>query len=73
MRRYGVWAVSAAMAVVFYFIGTSLGVPEWLNLLVILIGAIIGTALGSYAMQRLLGQAEPQTPPPSRGSGRKAK
>ncbi len=73
MRRYGVWAVSAAMAVAFYFIGKAIGVPEWLNLLVILIGAIIGTALGSLAMQRLLGPPESQTPPPSRGSGRKAK
>ena len=61
------------MAIAFYFIGTALSVPEWLNLLVILIGAILGTVLGTIAMQRLVGPAEPQPPPPSRGTGRKAK
>lgn len=73
MRRYGVWAAAAAVAILFYFIGLEIGVPEWLNLLVILIGAMLGTALGNLAMRRLLGPADPQPPPPSRGSGRKAK
>ena len=73
MRRYGVWAVSAAMAIVFYFIGTALNVPEWLNLLVILAGAILGTLIGTVAMQRLFGPAESPTPPQNQGSGRRAK
>jgi uncharacterized membrane protein YfcA len=73
MRRYVVWAISAAMAIVFYAIGQAANVPEWLNLLVILLGAIVGTLIGSVAMQRLLGPAERPPPPHGQGSGRKAK
>ncbi|HLF71252.1 MAG TPA: hypothetical protein VI759_03795 [Dehalococcoidia bacterium] len=71
MRRYVVWAVSAAVAVPVYLVAQAVGAPGWAALVFTAIGALAGAAIGTAIMQR---RGEPMAPPPPRGrdSGRKA-
>jgi hypothetical protein len=52
MRRFGIWAVSALIAVPVYFLTSASGMSGVLVLILTFIGALAGSFLGSYMMQR---------------------
>ena len=52
MKRYGIWLISALIAVPIYFLTSASGMSGILVLLLTFIGALAGSVLGTYVMQR---------------------
>ena len=52
MRRYGIWLISALVAVPVFFLTSASGMPGLLVLVLTFIGALAGSLLGTVVTQR---------------------
>lgn len=52
MKRYGIWLISALIAVPVYFLTSASGMSNVLVLVLTFIGALAGSVLGTYFIQR---------------------
>jgi hypothetical protein len=75
MKRYLIWIIAACVAMAVFALGRALDLPSVVVLVLAFAGAVAGTALATWLVQRLLGAETPPAPPapPVRGSGRKAR
>ena len=75
MKRYLIWLLAACVAIAVFALARALDLPSVVVLVLAFGGAVAGTALATWLVQRLLDGGEaPQPPaPPARGSGRKAR
>lgn len=68
-RRLLRWGITAVVTIGFYALGSLVGLPAALLLVVAFIGAIAGSVLGLRVIERLLGPEPQPAPPPPRGRG----
>ena len=71
MQKYGVWAVSAIVALAVFAGSRAIGLGEIVVLVLTAVGAIVGSILGTLLMSRLSADEAPgRGAPPGRGSGK---
>ena len=75
MKRYLIWILAACVAMAFFALGRALDLPSVVVLVLAFGGAVVGTAMATWLVQRLLdgGEAPEPPAPPAPGSGRKAR
>jgi hypothetical protein len=52
MKRYGIWAISALVAVPVFLLTSASGMPGVYALVITFVGALVGSLLGTYVMNR---------------------
>ena len=52
MKRYGIWGISALVAVPVFLITSASGMPGVFVLVITFVGALVGSLLGTYVMNR---------------------
>jgi len=68
-RRFARWLIAAAVALALYGAARALDLPDEAALVAMLAGAVAGSVLAMYVIQRLFGPEPEWEPAPPRGRG----